>query len=140
MQKNSAYRLVIDTNLWISFIISKKFSEIETLLYNTQSKLLFSSELIDEIGTTIQKPKLRKYFGTNALDEMLDVFDDYIEFIEVKSEIAICRDHRDNFLLALAKDGKADFLLTGDQDLLVLNPFKKTKIISFSDFSKILNE
>jgi predicted nucleic acid-binding protein len=65
----------------------------------------------------------------------------YIDLVEVKSSIKICRDPKDNFLLALAKDGKANFLLTGDKDLLILEKFEKTKIITiakfFEDYAKI---
>ena len=63
MPTNKNLRLVIDTNLWISFIISKKFSEIEGLLFSTKSRILFSAELIEELEVTIQKPKLKKYFS-----------------------------------------------------------------------------
>lgn len=56
------------------------------------------------------------------------------ELVEVRSEVQICRDIKDNFLLALAKDGKADYLLTGDEDLLMLKQFEQTKILSYSEF------
>ncbi|MBX3165065.1 MAG: putative toxin-antitoxin system toxin component, PIN family [Bacteroidetes bacterium] len=127
-------RIVIDTNLWISFIISKKFSQVDTTLYKKNARLLFSVELIEEIEATISKPRLKKYFSDNALDEMFNVFDPFIDFVNVKSKVIVCRDPKDDFLLALAKDGKADFLLTGDKDLLSLKKFHHTKIIPFSEF------
>jgi uncharacterized protein len=80
--------------------------------------LLFSAELLDEIKTTITKPKLKKYFSVNAMEEMLLNLETYIDLIKVKSTVKVCRDTKDNFLLALSKDGKADYLLTGDKDLL----------------------
>ena len=55
-------------------------------------------------------------------------------FIEVSSSIRASRDPKDNFLLALAKDGKADYLLTGDKDLLTLKKFGRTIIITISKF------
>ena len=58
----------------------------------------------------------------------------------VNSEITICRDSKDNFLLALAKDAGADFLITGDKDLLSLKTFGNTKIISLNEFVKQLNK
>ena len=58
-------------------------------------------------------------------------------FVEVISEVVVCRDYKDNFLLALAKDAKADFILTGDNDLLVLNPFEETSIITINTFLSI---
>lgn len=137
MAKSKTLRLVIDTNLWISFIISKKLNVLDALLLKNNYKILFSSELIEELEATIRKPKLVKYFGENALDEMLTVFDSYIDFIEVESKIEICRDPNDNFLLALSKDGNANFLLTGDNDLLEIGKFGKTKILKIADFIEL---
>ncbi len=130
-------RLVIDTNLWISFIISNRFSEIDNLLYTRQAKLLFSAELIQEIQATLAKPKLIKYSTPDALVIMLSAFDEYIEFINVKSYVEIGRDPDDDFLLSLAIDGKASFLITGDNDLLELKTINKCRIITMADFLKL---
>ena len=62
MQKNKLFKIIIDTNLWVSFIISNKYYLIDSLLFSKQVVLLFSKELIDEIHQTINKPKLKKYF------------------------------------------------------------------------------
>ena len=134
MAKNKSLRLVIDTNLWISFIISKKLNLLEPILFAENTRILFSSELVEELQATITKPKLKKYFSENALEEMLTVFDPYIDFITVKSTVSICRDPNDNFLLALAKDGKANYLLTGDNDLLDIGKYQKTIIIKITEF------
>jgi putative PIN family toxin of toxin-antitoxin system len=137
MPRKKTIRLVIDTNLWISFIISKKLMWLDTLLYENKARILFSKELIEEINETIKKPKLKKYFKGNAIEEMLIAFDTYIDLIEVTSKINICRDPNDNFLLALSKDGKANYLITGDKDLLEIQQYEKTTILKISDFIKV---
>lgn len=134
MANSQVLKLVIDTNLWISFIISNKLNELEPILLNKNCKILFSSELVGELQATITKPKLQQYFSNNALEEMLNVFDEFIEFVDVKSKVQICRDPNDDFLLAISKDGKADFLITGDKDLLEIEQFEETSIIKYSDF------
>jgi putative PIN family toxin of toxin-antitoxin system len=134
MRKNKPLKIIIDTNLWISFIISNKQSLLDSFLFNEEIRLLFSAELIKEIQETIAKPKLKKYFRINALEEMLSSFEPFIDLIEVESSVKVCRDPKDNFLLALAKDGKADYLLTGDKDLLALAKFGKTKINTMTVF------
>ena len=139
MQKNNPLKLIIDTKLWISFIISNKPTLIDPLLFSGEARLLFSKELIAEIAQTITKPKLKKYFSTNALKEMLSAFEPFTDLIEVKSAVTHCRDNKDNFLLALAKDGKADYLLTGDKDLLELESFGKTKIKTIVLFIEEIN-
>lgn len=67
---------------------------------------------------------------------MLSILEPFIDLVEVTSIVTACRDPKDNFLLALAKDGKADYLLTGDGDLLELIKFGKTKIVTISSFLK----
>jgi uncharacterized protein len=121
----------------ISFILSKKLIWLDTLLYENKARILFSKELIEEINETIKKPKLKKYFKGNAIEEMLIAFDTCIDLIEVNSKINICRDPNDNFLLALSKDGKANYLITGDKDLLEIEQFEKTVILKISDFIKV---
>lgn len=58
--------------------------------------------------------------------------------MEVISEVDVCRDPKDNFLLALAKDSQADFLITGDKDLLILEQFADSLILTFADFVRIM--
>ena len=134
MPKSKPLKLIIDTNLWVSFIISNKQNLLDPFLFGEEARLLFSEELITEIKQTIAKPRLKKYFSTNALEEMLSTFEPFIDLIEVESIVTICRDPNDNFLLSLAKDGKADYLLTGDKDLLELKKFGKTKIKTITSF------
>ncbi|WP_267921634.1 putative toxin-antitoxin system toxin component, PIN family [Nostoc favosum] len=55
-------------------------------------------------------------------------------FINIMSEVNLCRDAKDNYLLALAKDSDANFLLTGDQDLLEITKFETTEIITYKEF------
>lgn len=135
MPKSSAkFRLIIDSNLWVSFLISDKQRKLDRLLLLDEVKILFSVELLMELTKISQYPKLRLYFKQNAVEEMLLNLEPYIELIEIKSNVQICRDPKDNFLLNLAKDGRADFLLTGDKDLLVLQKIGKTRIITISEF------
>lgn len=74
------------------------------------------------------------------MTSILECIGEIGEFIQVTTTIDLCRDPEDNFLLALAKDGRADYLLTGDNDLLVLNQFEQTKIVKISDFIQMLDK
>ncbi len=138
MPRSKPVRVIIDTNLWISFIISKRFDALDSLIQSNQVRLLFSIELIEEIQSTIEKPKLKKYFEANSLEEMLLAFKSFIDVVQVKSKVHVCRDPNDDFLLALAKDGKANYLITGDKDLLSLTRFRKTDIVTFKQFIETL--
>ena len=134
MPKDNLVRLIIDTNIWISFLISDKYQKLDKVLSHPKTSILFSIELLEEINRVATFPKLKKYFSLNAVEEMLLSLEDYVELVKVKSKVEICRDPADNFLLALSKDGEANFLITGDQDLLDLEGFGITKIISLTNF------
>lgn len=127
-------KVILDTNLWISFLISGNFNEIDKLLEEKRIILIFSDELLEEFIDVIQRPKFRNYFSLQDIQQLLNAFDQFGKLVEVNSTVAICRDAKDNFLLNLALDGKADYLITGDKDLLVIDRIKKTRILTYRDF------
>lgn len=127
-------KIILDTNLWISFLISKKFSEIDNLIENKKLILIFSNELLEEFIDVVNRPKFKKYFSKKDVEKILEYFDQFGELVKVKSNINICRDEKDNFLLNLSIDSKANYLITGDKDLLILEKIEKTKILTFSEF------
>jgi uncharacterized protein len=129
-------KIIIDTNLWISFLITKSYNRIDDLIIDKKIRIVFSEELLSEFIEVIQRPELAKYFTKNDLEELLELFDFYGDFIEVKSRIKQCRDPKDNFLLSLAIDSKADYLLTGDNDLSEIKEIGKTKILTITEFLK----
>jgi len=131
-------RIILDTNLWIGFLISSKYEKLDELLFNQRCKLLFSQELLEEFVAVANRPKLRKYISRDELEDILETIDEVAEFVNVTSEISECRDPKDNFLLSLAVDGKADYLLTGDKDLLVLKKISETQIRTISEFFDIV--
>ncbi|MCU0324139.1 MAG: putative toxin-antitoxin system toxin component, PIN family [Spirosomaceae bacterium] len=132
--QNKVSRIIIDTNLWISFLITKDYTKLDEIIFSKQGILVFSQELLDEFLEVAKRPKFRRFFSDSDIEEILETIDEYADFVNVKSQIEICRDPKDNFLLSLSVDGKADYLLTGDKDLLDLNRFGETTIISISDF------
>ena len=127
-------RIILDTNIWISFLITKSMKGIDRLIFNDKAVLLFSDELMTEFIDVTSREKLIPYFTKEDIASLIDLIEEYAEIIKVNSKVDACRDKEDNFLLSLAKDGKSDYLITGDKDLLVIESFGKTKIISLTDF------
>jgi putative PIN family toxin of toxin-antitoxin system len=132
--KNKVSRIIIDTNLWISFLITKNFTRLDEIIFSKKCVLIFSQELLEEFLTVAKRPKFRRFFSSSDIEEILETIQEYAEFIEVTSKTEVCKDPKDNFLLSLSLDGNADFLLTGDNDLLILTKFRKTSIVTISDF------
>lgn len=134
--QNKVNRIIIDTNLWISFLITKDFTKLDEIIFTRKGILVFSQELLDEFLAVARRPKFRRFFSAADIEDILETIDEYADFVKVQSKLEVCRDPKDNFLLSLSIDGQADFLLTGDKDLLDLTKFGETKIISISDFLK----
>jgi hypothetical protein len=132
--QNKVSRIIIDTNLWISFLITKDFTKLDEIIFSRNGILVFSQELLDEFLEVAKRPKFRRFFSTADIEEILETIDEYADFIKVQTQIEVCRDPKDNFLLSLSVDGNARFLLTGDKDLLDLVKFGETSIITISDF------
>jgi len=130
------YRIIIDTNLWISFLLSKKFDFIDKLLDYEKVQLIFCQELFFELIETTSRPKLKKFFTEEEWKLIFSIIDKYAVYVRVVSSVTVCRDGKDNFLLSLAKDANADYLITGDLDLLVLKTFEKTQIVNISEYQK----
>lgn len=84
------------------------------------------NQLLEEINLVTQRPKLQKYFPVTKVQEFLEVLNIIGFSIEITSEVSIGRDAKDNYLLALAKDSQAYFLITGDRDLLSWVNFEGT--------------
>lgn len=128
------HRIVVDTNLWISFLLTRSLDKLDQLFLDDKLVLLVSEELVDEIIEVAQRPKFRKYFDLIDLADLLANLRQKAEFIEVISKIEACRDEKDNFILSLAVDGAATSILTGDKDLLTLHPFKGIEILTVASF------
>ncbi|MDX1938937.1 MAG: putative toxin-antitoxin system toxin component, PIN family [Saprospiraceae bacterium] len=105
-------KIVIDTNLWVSFILNQLKSPLRQLMDDENIEIITSQTLSDELFEVLNRPK----FKNKIKPEIILTFQEYYQLftllIEVTSEISACRDPKDNYLLVLAKDAAADYLLT----------------------------
>ncbi len=136
MRKNNI-RVVIDTNIWIGFLIGKTLSGLSEAISNDNIIIIFSKELFDELFEVLQRPKFKKHFSQENIKELISLLHSKTEQIEITEHFKDCRDPKDNFILDLCVSGNADYLVTGDDDLLALNPFRGTKIINYRLFREI---
>jgi len=126
-------KVILDTNLWISFLISKNFSFLDNYVQTGQVKLIFSEELFSEFLTVAERPKFQKFFVPKDIKRLISFIDQFAILYQVSSDIRECRDIKDNFLLKLAVDSNADFLVTGDSDLLDLKSIGNTEILTIKE-------
>ncbi len=131
--------IVIDTNYFISALFGGIVKQnVGKILLNNNLNIIISEELRSEIDSTLQKPKVSNKVTTESISALKTVLNKRTILMNPKSKFDICRDPNDNFLLSLCYDAKIDYLITGDSDLLILNPFEKTKIVTLSDFICII--
>jgi uncharacterized protein len=131
-------KIIIDTNIWISFLITKDFCFLDQYIEKGKLKLVFSKELYNEFLDVVERPKFKKYFHKSDIQHLTRIIDKFGILIEVTSQVEKCRDLKDNFLLNLAIDSDADFLVTGDLDLLEIKEINQTRILKIKDLEEIL--
>ncbi len=133
-----AQRVVVDVNILISFLIGKRLGGFITLLREAEFLLLVSPPLLAEFVDVAARPRFRKHFPVEFAHQLAMTLAEAGELVEVeaRSPTPLSRDPKDDYLLLMAKKGKADLLITGDDDLLKLERFGKTRILSPRSFTE----
>lgn len=128
-------KLVLDSNLWVSYFFGKHVRNyLDKIIADTRFDLLISQRGIDELNIVLKRPKFEKHISEEQIETLNALIRRRSTFINVSSKIVLSRDSKDDYLLSLSFDGQADFLITGDIDLLVLEKFEQTIIIKIADF------
>ncbi len=128
-------RLVIDTNILISGLMSVNSLPQQVFDYATsQAILLISDEVQSEIENVISRPKLQKYISLERRTKFLSELSQQAERVTINQQIRACRDPKDDKFLDLAVCGEANYIITGDADLLDLHPFQNISIIKAASF------
>jgi putative PIN family toxin of toxin-antitoxin system len=135
---NKKYKIIVDSNIWISFLIGKSLRGLQNYIDSQHIKIITCKEQYNELSVVFKKPKIKKYFTKEQVLEFFELLDESSDCIELVTKSSICRDAKDNFLVSLAIDSQADFLITGDLDLLELDKIGQTLVIKYTDFEQFL--
>ena len=123
-------RLVFDTNILISGLMSVNSLPQEVFDHGTsQAILLMSDEVQSEIENVISRPKLQKYITLERRTRFLTELSKQVERVTINQQIRACRDPKDDKFLELAVCGEANYIITGDTDLLDLHPSQNISIL-----------
>lgn len=96
--------------------------------------LLISLDTLAELAEVLRREKFSKYVTEYERQQFLAAYANAAVLIEPLETIHVCRDPGDDRFLELAIAGEASFIVTGDLDLLSLNPFRNVEILRPSDF------
>ena len=130
-------RLVVDTNILVSALLSATSlpAQIVVLWRAGRFDLLIAAEQLDEIGRVTRYPKVRERLNPAVAGRLVNDLRALAVMLDTLPVVEASPDPDDNYLLAMAVAGSADFLVTGDKrDLLDLETHAGTRIISARDF------
>jgi uncharacterized protein len=127
-------RVVVDTNVLVSAALKEKTPPETAVHLAAASHLLLKSAITErELFVTLDRPRLAPLIPPDFLAWLHEVMA-AAELVNITERIAACRDPKDDKFLELALSGHADVLVTGDSDLLALNPFRGIPIVTPANF------
>lgn len=132
-------RIIIDTNLWISFLLRSRIQSIlSEILLDERVTLVSTQQLIDEIVSVATRKKFSKYITEDQVNSLVRYILEESEFYPLTNIPARCRDPKDDYLLELAIVSNANYLVTGDDDLLSLSHIEGCNIIDIGNMHSLL--
>jgi putative PIN family toxin of toxin-antitoxin system len=128
-------RVVIDTNVFVSQLLmpsSKPAAAVRLAL--RRGVVLSSTGQLKEISDVLLRAKFDPYAPKEERISQLRNLAGLVEPVMIVRRIERCRDPKDNMLLEIAANGRASHIVTGDNDLLVLDPFENVRIVKPAEF------
>jgi putative PIN family toxin of toxin-antitoxin system len=131
-------RVVIDTNVFISALLNPVGTPRKVInIAISQFTILQSEATYQELETRISKKKFDKYLEKDDRLDFLPSLKNRSLFVDILHETTVCSDSDDNKFLELAVSGMAQYIITGDNDLLSLNTYQGIPIITPAEFLAI---
>lgn len=130
--------IVLDTNILISYLLAPKSipaMAVKKALH--ENEIVVSDETLNEIADVLSRKKFDKYISAQDRQEFFRKLAIIARNIPIINKIKACRDAKDDKFLELAVNANAKIIITGDSDLLELNPFQGIQIIKPAQYIKI---
>jgi len=131
-------RCVFDTNVLVSALLLSDSKPRQALdLALQKGKVLLSFAVLAELYEVLSRKQFRRYVDEEDVRRFLAALTREAQWVDVDVRIAACRDPKDDMFLELAVSGRATHIVTGDSDLLALNPFRGIQILSSHSFLEL---
>jgi putative PIN family toxin of toxin-antitoxin system len=135
-------KAVIDTNIFVSVLYGKPATaSLLDYLLEQRFIIVSSTRQIEELLNVLARPKLAVHLNSDDVMRLIHVLKEAAELVEPAFGLKLCRDPDDDYLLDIAATARADFLVTGDKDLLDDSALRQTmlagygvKVITISEF------
>jgi len=138
---SSDIRYVFDTNVIVSAVLFNTSVPGHAFARSLENGTILSSQsLVEELNDVLGREKFDHYVSSKEREKFLGSLIRESELVEITESIQACRDPKDNRFLELAVNGSASFIVTGDSDLLVLNPFRGIEIVTPAKLLELFDE
>lgn len=128
-------RIILDTNIWISFLLGHRLSEIRRIVTDVRFDVVVCPQLIGEIIDVSSRDKIRKHVPSTDVSNLLRIIRAFCHFVEIEIEaVSDIRDSKDLYLLSLAETVDAIYIVSGDTDLTALGKHGNTRIVTLAEF------
>lgn len=132
-------RYVFDTNVIISALLFENGKPAQAFQYAlANGEVLLSLDLLEELNEVLGREKFNRYVTNEEREEFLEALVERTVLIEIVENVQECRDPKDDKVLELALNGEAQYIISGDKDLLVLHPFRNVTVITVEEFLKTI--
>jgi putative PIN family toxin of toxin-antitoxin system len=131
-------RIVFDTNAFVSYaLIADSITGKAVRKAMHAAVLLASQPTLDELAEVLSRRKFDAYASLEQRKSFVKLIASTVELIPVTAVIRACRDPKDDKFLEVAVNGRADLIVTGDKDLLSLDPFHGIAIMTRAGYLKL---
>jgi len=128
-------RFVVDTNVLVSRLLAPSSTAARAVDQAlAHGNLLGSEETLAELAEVLARPKFDPYVSREDRREFIRMLGGVMQIVPIIRRVAVCRDPRDDKFLELAVAGEAAAIISGDKDLLVLNPWHGIPILTPAAF------
>src|SRR3984957_1947037 len=117
-------RVVADTNCLVRRLLPSSVPGDAVRKAAGSGLLLVSEATMNELADVLARPKFDRYISLSDRQQFLRLLGRIAEFVSIEYPVRVCRDPKDDKFLEVALSGRADLILTGDADLLALDPWK----------------
>ena len=124
-------RIVLDTNVLISGLLSSTSTPARAVERATSTaQLIASTATLKELMSKLLSPKFDRYVTRERRNALLLRLAPLVEIVEIVQTVHASRDPADDKFLEAAVNGRADIVVSGDRDLLTLNPYRGIAILT----------
>lgn len=132
-------RYVFDTNVIVSALLFENGKPAQALrLALATSEVLLSLELLEELNDVLRRERFNRYITSEEREEFLEALVERAVLVEIIEKVQECRDPKDDKVLELALNGEAQYIISGDRDLLVLHPFRGVAVMKPDEFLRTI--